>query len=86
VRNFPGAFLSAIVYGLVFIWSRNIWCGVALHAGRNLAVTLLMLYSWLRLGDMQMTKIPVILLPDSKVLLASVVLAAAGVWVIMRKR
>ncbi|MBR4699200.1 MAG: CPBP family intramembrane metalloprotease, partial [Prevotella sp.] len=23
VRNFPGAFLSAIVYGLVFIWSRN---------------------------------------------------------------
>lgn len=86
VRNFPGAFLSAIVYGLVFIWSRNIWCGVALHAGRNLAVTLLMLYSWLGLGDMQMAKIPVIFLPDSKVLLASVVLAAAGVWVIKRKR
>ena len=86
VRNFPGAFLSAIVYGLVFIWSRNIWCGVALHAGRNLAVTLLMLYSWLGLGDMQMAKIPVIFLPDSKVLLASVVFAAAGVWVIKRKR
>ena len=86
VRNFPGAFLSAIVYGLVFIWSRNIWCGVALHAGRNLAVTLLMLYSWLGLGDMQMAKIPVIFLPDSKVIFASVVFAAAGVWVIKRKR
>ena len=86
VRNFPGAFLSAIVYGLVFIWSRNIWCGVALHAGRNLAVTLLMLYSWLGLGDMQMTKIPVIFLPDTKVLLASVVLAVVGVWVIKWKR
>jgi membrane protease YdiL (CAAX protease family) len=86
VRNFPGAFLSAIVYGLVFIWSRNIWCCVALHAGRNFAVTLLMLYSWLGLCDMQMTKIPVIFLPDSKVLLASVVFAAAGVWVIKRKR
>ena len=86
VRNFPGAFLSAIVYGLVFIWSRNIWCSVALHAGRNLAVTLLMLYSWLGLGDMQMTKMPVTFLPDSKVLLASVVLSVVGAWMIKRKR
>lgn len=37
VRNFPGAFLSALVYGGVFIWSRNIWYSVILHAGRNLA-------------------------------------------------
>lgn len=86
VRNFPGAFLSAIVYGVVFIWTRNVWCGVALHAGRNLAVTLLMLYSWLGLGDIQMTKIPVIFLPDTKVVVASLVLAAAGVLLIGAKR
>jgi membrane protease YdiL (CAAX protease family) len=36
VRNFPGAFFAAMVYGLVFIWSRNIWYGIALHAGHNL--------------------------------------------------
>lgn len=48
VRNFPGAFFSAMVYGLVFIWSRNIWYGVMLHAGRNLAVTLLGVYCWLQ--------------------------------------
>ena len=86
VRNFPGAFLSAIVYGVVFIWTRNVWCGVALHAGRNLAVTLLMLYSWLGLGNIQMTKIPVIFLPDTKVVVASLVLAAAGVMLISAKR
>ena len=36
VRNFPGAFFAAMVYGLVFIWSRNIWYGIALHACHNL--------------------------------------------------
>lgn len=41
VRNFPGAFISALVYGFVFILSRNIWYSVMLHAGRNLAATLL---------------------------------------------
>ena len=25
VRNFPGAFISALFYGVAFIWSRNIW-------------------------------------------------------------
>ena len=33
---FPGAFFAAMVYGLVFIWSRNIWYGIALHACHNL--------------------------------------------------
>lgn len=35
VRNSPGAFFAAMVYGLVFIWSRNIWCGITLHAGAD---------------------------------------------------
>ena len=86
VRNFPGAFLSALVYGGVFIWSRNIWYSVILHAGRNLAATLLAVYSWLQLGDMQMAKIPVIILPDMKVVIASLILAIAGVLLLKKKR
>lgn len=86
VRNFPGAFFSAMVYGLVFIWSGNIWYSVALHAGRNLTATLLAVYSWLQLGDMQMAKIPVIILPDIKVVVVSVMLAVAGGYLLMRKR
>ena len=78
VRNFPGAFISAMFYGLVFIWSRNIWFSVTLHAGSNLSATLLAVYCWLKLGDMQMTNIPVIILPDMKVIIASLVLAIAG--------
>ena len=75
-----------MVYGLVFIWSGSIWCSVALHAGRNLTATLLAVYSWLQFGDMQMTKIPVIILPDIKVVIASVVLDVAGSYLLMRKR
>ena len=86
VRNFPGAFINALVYGLVFIWSRNIWYSVALHAGSNLAKTLLAVYCWLQLGDMQMTKIPVIILPDIKVIIASLFLAIAGVLLLIKKR
>ena len=87
VRNFPGAFLSAIIYGLVFIWSKNIWYSVTLHAGSNLAATLLAVYSWLRLGDMQMTTMPVIILPDWKVIIASLLLALiGGVLLLKRKR
>lgn len=86
VRNFPGAFFSAMVYGLVFIWSRNIWYSVMLHAGRNLAVTLLGIYCWLQLGDMQMTKIPVIILPDMKVIIASLFLAITGVLLLKKNR
>ncbi len=82
VRNFPGAFISALFYGMVFIWSRNIWYSVALHAGCNLTATLLAAYCWLGLGEMQMTKTPVIILPDWKVIIASLLLAAAGAWLL----
>ena len=78
VRNFPGAFISAMFYGLVFIWSRNVWYSVALHAGCNLTATLLAVYCWLQLGEMQMTSTPVIILPDMKVIVTSLLLAIAG--------
>lgn len=86
VRNFPGAFISALFYGLIFIWSRNIWYSVALHAGINLTATLLAVYCWLQFGDMQMTKMPVIILPDLKVFIASLFLAIAGVFILKRER
>ena len=82
VRNCPGAFLAAMVYGLVFIWSRNIWCGIALHAGHNLTVTLLSFYCWLGLGDIQMAKTPVIFLTDAPVIVGSIILAFGGVLLI----
>ena len=84
VHNFPGAFISALVYGFVFIWSRNIWFSVILHTGRNLAATLLAVYCWLKLGDIQMAKIPVIILPDIKVVFASLFLAIAGVLLLKK--
>ena len=86
VRNSPGAFISAIFFGLVFIWSRNIWYSVALHAGSNLATTLLAVYCWLQLGDMQMSSIPVIILPDMKVIIASLFLALAGVLLLRHRK
>ena len=86
VRNFPGAFISALFYGMVFIWSRNIWYSIALHAGSNLSTTLMAVYCWLHLGDMQMTKTPVIILPDAKVIIGSVVLAAIGLLLVYAKR
>ena len=85
VRNFPGAFISALFYGLVFIWSRNIWYSVALHAESNLTATLLAIYCWLQLGDMQMTSTPVIILPDTKVIIASLFLAITGVLLLKKK-
>jgi membrane protease YdiL (CAAX protease family) len=84
VRNFPGAFISAMLYGLVFVGSRNIWCSVTLHAGCNLTATLLAVYCWLGLGDMQMTSTPVIILPDMKVIIASLILAIAGVLLLKK--
>jgi len=81
-RNFLGAFLDAMVYGLVFIFSRNIWYSVALHAGHNMTATFLAFYCWLELGDIQMAKMPVIFLPDIKVLVGSVVLAFVGILLI----
>ena len=86
VRNFPGAFFSAMVYGGMFIWSRNIWFSVILHAGRNLAATLLAVYCWLQLGDMQMSKTPVIILPDAKVLIACLLLAIVGGALLLKKK
>ena len=68
VRNFPGAFL--------------VWYGIALHAGHNLTATLLAIYCWLGLGDMQMAKTPVIFLTDAPVIVGSIVLAFAGVLVV----
>jgi membrane protease YdiL (CAAX protease family) len=85
VRNFMGAFIDAMFYGLVFIWSHNIWYSVTLHAGSNLAATLLAVYCWLGLGDMQMTRIPVIIMPDMKVIVASLFLAIAGVLLLKKK-
>ena len=86
VRNFPGAFVSALFYGIAFIWSRNIWYSVVLHAGSNLTATLLAIYCWLGLGDMQMTRTPVIILPDMKVLITSLIIAIAGVLLLKMKR
>ena len=86
VRNFPRAFFSAMVYGMVFISSGSIWCSVALHAGRNLTATLLAVYSWLQLGDMRMTEIPVIILPDIKVVIVSLLLAIVGGYLLIKKR
>ena len=86
VRNFPGAFISALIYGIVFIWSRNICYSVILHAGRNLAATLLAVYCWLQLGDIQMTGIPIIILPDMKVFIASLFVAIAGAFLLKVKR
>lgn len=86
VRNFLGAFIDALFYGLVFIWSRNIWNSVALHAGCNLTVTLLAVYCWLGLGNLQMASTPVIILPDVKVIIGSIALFAIGILLIKTKR
>ena len=86
VRNFLGAFIDALFYGLVFIWSRNIWNSVALHAGCNLTITLLAVYCWLGLGNLQMASTPVIILPDVKVIIGSIALFAIGILLIKTKR
>ena len=86
VRNFIGASLAALLFGLVFIWSRNIWYAILLHAGSNLTATLLGVYSYLGLGEIQMCKAPVIFLPDGKVYLASIVLAIAGGVILFAQR
>ena len=86
VRNFLGAFVDALLYGSVFIWSRNIWNSVALHAGCNLTATLLAVYCWLGLGDLQMTKTPLILLTDGKIVVISIALFIVGLLLINSKR
>ena len=85
VRNFFGSFLAATLFGLVFVWSRNIWYAVLLHAGSNLTATLVGVYCVFGLGEFQMSKIPVIFIPDAKFAVASVVLASAGLFLLKRK-
>ena len=86
VRNFLGASIDALFYGMIFIMSRNIWNSVALHAGCNLTVTLLAVYCWLGLGDLQMAKTPMIILTDAKFVVASIVLFIVGIVLINIKR
>ena len=86
VRNSLGASIDAMLYGLVFIWTRNIWYAVLLHAGHNLMATLLAVYCMLGLGEIQMSKMPVIILPDTKVIVAAVALAIIGVVLWRDKR
>ena len=85
VRNFFGSFLAATLFGLVFVWSRNIWYAVLLHAGSNLTATLFGVYCVFGLGEGQMSKIPVIFMPDAKFTIACVVLAIAGLFLLKRK-
>lgn len=84
VRNFIGAFLGAMLFGLVFIWTRNIWYAIILHMGRNLTITLVVIYCVLGLGEIRMSSTPVIYLFDAKVVFAAVVMAVIGF--IMLKR
>jgi membrane protease YdiL (CAAX protease family) len=86
VRNFLGAFIDALFFGAIFIWSRNIWNSVALHAGCNLTATLLAVYCWLGLGDLQMAKTPVIILTDAKAVIVSIILSIVGLLLINTKR
>ena len=86
VRNFPGAFLSAMIYGLAFILTRNIWCPILLHAGCNLTGTLAAIYCTIGLGEIRMSKTPVILIGDAKFIIASVLLALIGIIILTRKR
>ena len=86
VRNFIGASLAALLFGLVFVWTRNIWHAILLHAGSNLTATLLGIYSYLGLGEVQMCKAPVIFLPDGKAYVASALLAIAGGAILLAQR
>lgn len=84
VRNFLGAFLSAMIYGLVFIWTRNIWYAVVLHAGHNLTTTLLAVYCMFDFGEILMSKTLVFLLPDTKVIVAAIALASIGLFMLKK--
>lgn len=86
VRNFLGASLAAMLYGLVFIWTRNIWYAVILHAGHNLTATLLAIYCMLGLGEIRMSKMPVIILSDVKIVVAAVILAIIGFLILQKSK
>lgn len=59
---------------------------MALHAGSNLVATLLAIYSWLGLGEIKMSHLPVIMLPDIKVLIVGSILAAFGVYLCLSRK
>ena len=84
VRNFPVVFLDAMVFGLLFVWTKNIWYSVACHAGGNLTAIFLEIYCWSGLGRLQISGTPVILLPDLPVIIVSILLAVAGLFLIKR--
>ena len=84
VRNFLGASLAAMFYGIVFIWARNIWYAIILHAGHNLAATLLAVYCTLGLGEIRMSKMPVIILSNTIIVVAAVILAVIGLMILRR--
>ena len=84
VRNFIGAFLGAMLFGLVFIWTRNIWYAIILHMSRNLTITLVVIYCVLGFGELRMSSTPVIYLFDAKVVFAAVVMAVIG-FIMLKK-
>jgi membrane protease YdiL (CAAX protease family) len=86
VRNFMGSTIAALLFGIVYIWSRNIWYAILLHAGSNLTATLLAVYCSLGLGEIQTCKSPVIFLPDMKVFIASLLFTIIGVVALKASR
>ena len=84
VRNFIGASLGAMLFGLVFIWTQNIWYAIILHMSRNLTITLVVIYCVLGLGELRMSSTPVIYLFDAKVVFAAVVMAVIG-FIMLKK-
>ena len=86
IRNFAGSAFGALAFGFVFVFSRNIWYSVALHAGNNLMATLLAIYCWLDLGEIKMSHLPVIMIPDIKVLIASIIFAAFGAYLFLPRK
>ena len=55
------------------------------NAGHNLTATLLAIYCMLGLGEIRMSKMPVIILSDAKIVVAAVVLAIIGLIILLRK-
>ena len=86
IRNFAGSAFGALAFGFVFVFSRNIWYSVALHAGSNLVATLLAIYCWLDIGEIKMSHLPVIMIPDIKVLITGCILAAFGAYICLSKK
>lgn len=84
VRNFSGAFTDALFFGFVFIWTKNIWCSIALHAGCNLTSTVFAVLCWRGIGNFQMARTPVIILPDTLFIICSSALAIMGALLILK--